>query len=214
MSRFEFMLLSCAAMPVHWGPWPWVGIVPWPWRRWVSAFVVRNWTMSLVSVMSTSWRWARASSTFASPSFLLYRQATTTTSSIATTLAFFGFLSSLLLFSRPFLEFFLTFLFFFVFACFCFSRVHVSDTCGTLPFILFTRISGCEPTTQILFRNTYHFLEQFTHSTAAKASASASFTFLISAILSASVGFESRLYQWMSLFFCHLPVGAFILWPR
>ena len=47
-----------------------------------------------------------------------------------------------------------------------------------------------------------------------RASASASFTLRISSALSASVSALSLLYQWTSLFFCHLPVGALILWPR
>jgi hypothetical protein len=52
------------------------------------------------------------------------------------------------------------------------------------------------------------------HSAAANASASCSFTFLISSLIASSLSFFSREYQWMSLFFCHLPAGALILWPR
>jgi hypothetical protein len=50
-----------------------------------------------------------------------------------------------------------------------------------------------------------------TYNAAAKASASASFTFLISSSLAASLALVSRLYQCTSLFFCHRPVGALML---
>ena len=53
-----------------------------------------------------------------------------------------------------------------------------------------------------------------THSAAARASASCSLILRISSFRSASVCLTSRLYQWMSLFFCQRPVGALILWPR
>lgn len=53
-----------------------------------------------------------------------------------------------------------------------------------------------------------------TYSAAARASASCSLILLISSSRSASVCLISRLYQWMSLFFCQRPVGALILWPR
>ena len=53
-----------------------------------------------------------------------------------------------------------------------------------------------------------------TYSAAAKASASCSLILLISSSRLASVCLTSRLYQWMSLFFCQRPVGALILWPR
>jgi hypothetical protein len=46
------------------------------------------------------------------------------------------------------------------------------------------------------------------------ASSSASLIRLISASLSSSVLLASLLYQCTSLFFCHLPVGAFMLCPR
>lgn len=56
--------------------------------------------------------------------------------------------------------------------------------------------------------------ETATHNAAAKASASCSLTFLISSSRAARVCVTSRLYQWTSLFFCHRPVGALMLWPR
>jgi len=53
-----------------------------------------------------------------------------------------------------------------------------------------------------------------TYNATAKASASISLIFLISSALSSAPCPASRLYQWISLFFCQRPVGALILWPR
>ena len=53
-----------------------------------------------------------------------------------------------------------------------------------------------------------------THRATERASASASLILRISSARSSDVDFTSRLYQWISLFFCHRPVGALVLWPR
>jgi hypothetical protein len=53
-----------------------------------------------------------------------------------------------------------------------------------------------------------------THRATERASASASLILRISSARSSDVDFKSRLYQWISLFFCHRPVGALVLWPR
>lgn len=80
------------------------------------------------------------------------------------------------------------------------------------PPVLAPGANPLQPTCQTYTTGSKH---KYTYNAADRASASCSFILLISSLIaSSSPSFLSREYQWTSLFFCHLPVGALILCPR